>query len=455
MTSKPTSIDRSSRSPAALPIVKQSLLIAALAIGNAALAMLMPWYVVLNVGVSAETDAFFASGALPQFVFLVLTATLLPVLVPLLATSDNFQNDAGSFVSLTVAVFLTVAVVLFLSSSLWVPLLVPGFAPAGKALTITLTRIQLVSMVLNAVIVCVWAAHHVRQRFVWVEATGMIANCAGLLFLVLTLKRFGIAAAAWNTVFYNSLKLVFLLPILGGGFKVIWRSNATATAWKRLKPLLPGHIYLRTEPLVDRFLTSMTGAGTLSMLYMSQQVYASANLLLGKAVVAPMVPRLATDARAADWTGFRRIYRHRAVAVLFVSGIGCAVVLAGRHFLGVIVGHGGITPQNVNRLWLVMVAMSGGFVGGVLTQVATGAFYATGDTKTPTKISAILYTIYLPLKVLGFLMYGVIGLASAMSAYALTNAGLQFLALRRKTALNAPPQSEISAPHSSLILQQE
>jgi len=50
---------------------------------------------------------------------------------------------------------------------------------------------------------------------------------------------------------------------------------------------------LRTDPLLDRFLASMTGAGSLSLLYVAQQNYASILLLLGKAVAAPMTPKLA------------------------------------------------------------------------------------------------------------------------------------------------------------------
>ena len=431
--------------------------IGAIAVCNSAIAMLMPWYVVIAIGVSEQTDAFFAASALPQFVFLVLTATLLPVLVPLLATNEpaNFQRDVWSFFSLTVVVFSVLAVVLYASSSLWVPLFVPGFTPAGKTLTLTLTRIQLVSMILNAVIVTLWSAHHVRRRFVWVETSSMIANVAGILFLVFALRRFGVVAAAWNTVFYNSLKLLFLLPILGRPLRVEWGTSAIAETWRRLKPLLPTHIYLRTDSLVDRFLTSMTHAGTLSMLYMSQQFYAIGVLLLGKAIVAPMTPTLAVDARSGEWGRYKRGYQQRLALVLVVTSLLAAAIVAGRRFLMLIVGHGGITQQNVSTLWLTMVALSGAFVGGALLQVIAGAFYAAGDTRTPSKISAIIYTIYLPLKVAAFLMYGVVGLASTMSAYALTTAGIQFFSLRRKMAVETSQPRENATSVSSMVPQQQ
>ena len=65
-------------------MIKLSLTLGGLAICNAVLAILMPWYVVTGLGVGVETDAFFASGILPQLVFYVIGTALLQVLVPLI-----------------------------------------------------------------------------------------------------------------------------------------------------------------------------------------------------------------------------------------------------------------------------------------------------------------------------------------------------------------------------------
>src|SRR5205085_5792037 len=147
--------------------------------------------------------------------------------------------------------------------------------------------------------------------FARVELSAALANVAGVLFLVLAIPRFGIWAAAMNIVFFNGLKLALLLPILGRNGWPRLRSPAVREAWQRLKPVLPGQVYLRTDPVLDRFLTSLTGAGTLSLLHVAQQIYASVILLLGKAVIAPMAPKLAVEARAGKWDSYRRTYQTR------------------------------------------------------------------------------------------------------------------------------------------------
>ena len=414
------------------PSLRQGVKLGALAACNAALAVLSAWYIVTRAGLNVETDAFFASGALPQLAFLLLSGTLLPVLAPLLTTrdADRLREDAWLFFVLVTALFILLGAVLHVTCGLWAPLLVPGFSAEGKSLTVSLTKIQLVSMVLNAGIVTLWAAHHARRRFVWVEFSSVLANLAGLLFLVWTLPRFGIHAAAWNTVFYNGLKLAFLLPVLGRWHRPAWPSPTAREAWRLFKPFLPGQAYLRAEPLLDRFLTSTKEAGSLSLLYVAQQIYANAIQVTNKAVVAPLAPRLALAADAGEWGRYRRAYRARLLLIGLISALGLLLLLAfGTHALRLAIGHAGVTAENVYTLWLVIIVLVGAFFGGVSGQVASGAFYAMGDTKTPTKVSALIYTLYLPLKIAVFLRYGLMGLAATMSAYFVISFLVQFVML--------------------------
>ena len=79
-----------------------------------------------------------------------------------------------------------------------------------------------------------------------------------------------------------------------------------------------------------------------------------------------------------------------------------------------------------------MVALGGTLVGGALVQLTAGAFYGMGNTKTPTKVSTVLYTLYIPIKILAFIKFGLVGLALSMSSYFLTNSLSQIWLLRRK-----------------------
>jgi peptidoglycan biosynthesis protein MviN/MurJ (putative lipid II flippase) len=414
-----------------------SLILAGLAICNAALGVLMPWYVVTHLGVGIETDAYVASTALPQIIFLVVSFSLPHVLVPLLATQDQktFGRDAWGFFLGVTGIFTLLGVVLFLTAGLWVPKMVLGFSDYAKLLTIRLSRIQLLGMVGNASVVVLWSVYYARHRFIRVELSSLFSSVVAILYLIWFLPRQGIAAAAWATVLSLGLKLVLLLPILGRLQWPQWNSFAMKEARRRIKPFLFGQVYSRTEPLIDRPLVSMGIAGDLSLLYIAQQIYSAVTIVVTKAISTPTVPRLATAAKSGDMLSFRRIYHERLFWMAGICVLGCLVLLIfGEPVLRLMIGHGGITTENVHKIWLITLALLGVLVGGTAGQVTAIAFYAMGDTKTPTKLFILTYTIYLPIKVVTFLQYGLMGLAVATSVHLVLNFLLQFVVLERVTS---------------------
>jgi peptidoglycan biosynthesis protein MviN/MurJ (putative lipid II flippase) len=401
------------------------------------LAVLLPWYVVTRLGVGAHTDAFFASGALPQLIFVVVSFSVGHVLIPLLATEEEktFRRDAWGFFLGVTGFFTLLALVLGVTAGFWVPLLVPGFSSQAKQLTVTLSRIQLLAMIGNAAVAVLWSVYFARQRFIWAELSSVLANVLALLYLFWLLPVQGVAAAAWATSLNLVLKVLLLMPVLGRWQRPQWDSDAMKEAWRRVKPFLFGQTYSRTDPLIDRFLTSLSVAGNLSMLYIGQQIYSAINLVITKAISTPTVPRLAIAAKSRDWPRFRHIYRGRLVWMIAITIVSAILLLIfGQPVLRLLIGHGGITAGNVRTLWWIMIALLGVMVGGTVGQVTSVAFYAMGDTKTPTNLFILTFTIYIPIKVLVFMRYGLIGLAVATSVHLVLNFLLQLAVLERMTS---------------------
>ncbi len=403
--------------------------------------MLTPWYIVTRMGVGIETDAFFASGALSQLIFLVVSFSATQVIVPLLATEDEntLRRDAwGLFLAVT-TIFVLLSALLFVTAPYWVSLIVPGFSPEAFQLAVTLSRIQLLGMIGNALVTVLWSFYYARQRFLWTEVSSVLANAVALVFLVWTLTRYGIVAAAWASVLNMGLKVALLMPVLGRWQRPAWDSFVLKEAWRRIKPFILGQTYAKSEPLLDRFLTSLTTAGSLSLLYFGQQIYSAVNLIIVKAVATPTVPRLAIAAKKDAWKTFRHIYRERLFWLLVIAITGSAILFfVGEPALRLMIGHGGITQQNVHSLWWIMLALTGLLVGGASGQVISTAFYAIGDTRTPTMLFVCTYTVYIPLKVLVFLRWGVMGLAVATSVHAVVNLVVQVLVLESTIQGNQP-----------------
>lgn len=414
--------------------MKQTLTLAALAGANILLSLLLQWYVITQLGVGIETDALFAGMALPQLILSVVSGSLTHVLVPLLATENELtfrQNVWGFFLGVS-GLFTMLALALYVTAGYWVPWLVPGFSQPARVLTISLTRIQLVSMIFTASASVLWSVYHARQRFIWVELSTLLSNLIALVLILKLLAIYGVTGAALVIVLRTALQVAWLLPGLGRWEWPDWRSPAMREAWRRIRPLLIGTSYYRTDPLVDRFLASMAPVGGLSLLYIGQQLYGVANVVVEKALAAPMVPQLAIEADAGRWSAFRRIYQKRLLLVGGLTLMGYVVLLiAGEWILTLLIGHGGVTRESVHLLWLIMVALAGFLIGGAMGQITSTTFYAMGDTRTPTRMSIVTYTIYIPAKVLGFMYYGLIGLAVVTSGYLFVNLIVQVLLLER------------------------
>jgi len=399
---------------------------------NIGLAFVFQWYVITKLGPGMETDALFAGMTLPQLALAVISGSLMHVLVPLLSGEgeDRIRQDAWGFLALVVGLFSLLALVLHLSAPLWVPLTVPGFNAPSQALTITLTRIQLVGMVFTAANGVQWAAYHARQQFLWAEATPILASVLGLALLMWALPRYGVVAAAWINALRMGLQTLLLAPGMGRPVRPDLGAPAIRQAWRRIKPLLVGTTYYKTDPLVDRFLLSTAGSGSLSLYYLAQQIYNACSQVLNKALAAPLVPMLSMLHKAGDRAGFRRVYRRKLLQTGTICAVGLLVLgIFGQTLLRLLIGHGNVSAGNVAELYWIMLWLAGMFAGSVMGQISSSSFFALGDTTTPTRLGIYSYTIYIPAKIALFHYFGAFGLAFATSLFFVVNLSLQHFLL--------------------------
>jgi putative peptidoglycan lipid II flippase len=432
--------------------MRLAILLAGLSVCNLLLQFVQMVLTITQLGPGTETDALYAGMVVPQFMLVVIGGSLSQVLVPLLAAEKpgDRDHDAWGFLSITTVFLFLGAALLALLAPFWVPVLFPGFSHQTRELTIKLTRIQLVGMVLNTSVSVTWSVCQAKRRFFYAEGSLVIAAVVATVFLFFALPRSGVQAAAWVPAITAAVQTLILFPVMGRPRSPRWNSPAINEAGRRLKPLLLGTTYYKTDPLIDRLLASMGTPGGLSLFHISQQMYGAGNQVLNKAIAVPMVPQLAELAVLRSWRSFAAVYRARLGAVTALAMAGYLIVLLlGERILRVLIGHGGVTFDNVKTLWWILVMLGGFLVGGAMGQVLSSAFYARGDTATPTRIGMIGFTIGIVLKVLGFLQAGIQGLAFGATLYLLLNAGLMFRSMElrlRDANLHEPTGSRAASP---------
>ncbi len=401
---------------------------------NLFLTFLYQWYLLTKLGPGTETDAFFAGMILPQLALTVLSGSLTHVLVPLLAIEgkDSFSRTSWGFLQWLGILLGFLAILFAITATFWVPWVVPGFDRQTRNLTVSLTQVQLAGMVLTGPATVLTAAYHARQRFIWASGSGVLATFLAFLFLFFGLPYWGIQAAAWTMVLRSVLQTLFLIPGIGPYHRPEIHNPALQKAWRQICPLLLGTSYYKTDQILDRFLASMTPVGGISLLHLAQQIYGAGNQVLNSAIAAPMVPLLAQKAHGKDWKSYFQISKGRLLSVTIFSVLGFLFLWVwGQEVLRFLFGFGRFRMEEVHKLWWILMALMGVLIGGAMGQVLSTSFYARGETVVPTKIGVWGFSLGIGLKVLGFYLGGIIGIALGTSVYYFLNVFLLQWALSK------------------------
>ncbi|MBZ4189999.1 lipid II flippase MurJ [Niabella beijingensis] len=406
-----------------------------LVIVNLAMQFIFQWYTIVLLGAGAETDAFFGAMTLPTMILSMLSSSLSMVLVPVFSEFDREKDlsVAWDFFCAIGLVFIALGIILFSLSSYWVTYLLPGFKDEKQILAVSLTKIQLIGMVMSALLSIVWAAHASRNKFVFVETTAILANMLALLALFLFKTKIDIYLISWISIFRITLQVIFLSGVLGKPRIPNFKTDTFKVVWKRLRPLLMGNLYYKTDPIVDKYFLSQSQTGRLTIFNLAQQIYAVGNMIFIKVFVNTMVPKIAVARKNDDLSAAKKIYYTRLWLLLAMTII-CSllILLFGRFFLSIAFKYKNFSADHVYSLWNTLLLLSGLWIGGVLGSVTSSTFYSLGDTVTPTRIGAICFTLFIPLKIFVYYKFGFWGLGVAISSYYMFSFAIQAFYLTKR-----------------------
>jgi len=405
------------------------------------------WYVVTYYGAGFKTDALYAGWTIPQVLITILIDTVSVVLIPALSKrSEDELQSYGWMIFLAMGLgFLGVSGALFLLMRWIIPIMVPGFSPVAKQLAISLSRIQIFGIVGTGCYAILAALCQVRNKFIWPALSIFLAAAVNLIFVVWQLPRLGIASAAWGQVIFNTLPALLLLPELGRLRVGHWRIAVFKRGWEQVQPIVLLKAYSMTSLPFDRFLASFLVPGSVVTFELVWRFYSAAIRVLSKGILTPFFPCLSRLAHGSDWQEFSNVYRRQskimfgaALLVLTVVGATALATLLAVPAMPLRRFAGSLTSQDLSRISVVILCMSGmlPFVGLSSSQV--NAYYAIGDTKTPAKIGFAVYTLGLVFRIVGFFAGGLPGMALAVSGWAALNYIVMEIALKKHWAMQKP-----------------
>lgn len=395
---------------------------------------LVQWLTLTKLGAGAETDALAAAVTLPQAVLGALAGSMGYVLVPLFANRPEESLGALGWTLLAGvgATALGLALLLQATAALWVPAIVPGLSPATIVLTVDLARIVCMAIPGTACLTVLVSVHNARHRFIGPALVQLGATLAVVVVLTLGLELLGVRLAAWAVVVLPGISAAVLLPHLGS--PRLTAESLWPDVIKRMRPLVLAGGYCKLDALIDSYLVSHAAQGALTIFTLAQRMTAAALQVTSQAVTRPMVPELARLAGAGSWPAFRRRYIRAMTVIVAASLLFCVVLaLAGLPALSMVLARGSFDHRDVGELWELLPYFVAFLIASALGDIVANAHYSRGDTSTPSKIGALGFTIGAPLKVAGFLFFGLKGLILASAGYYMLNAVAMEIALRRRS----------------------
>lgn len=433
--------------------IKLVVLLSVVTAGQLAASVGMHWFTLTRLGAGVETDALLAGMTLPLLCVTLGVESLTFVLTPILATQCDSNRCAyvWQLIATVGCVSVGAAVVLGLAAPLLIPVMVPGFDSEGRALALLLTRIQL-----GAIIGASWFAVlsglcQARGQFLRPPLAALTCLVVAWTVLIWRLHIDGVVLAAWMQVAVYVGPALLLLPAAGRPRIAESRACEQGTLWRRLRPVLALGAYSRSGFAVDRCLASFAGPGSLAILDLGQRLHGGAVRVMNEALITPHVSMLARLAASGQWDVVQAVFgRQRWRVGIASAGLACiivAIATAGQPWLS-LVGSSPQSAETIRRLIPVLGCLSGIAATGSLCHSLTAGFYAIGDTDTPSRVGAVMYTVGLIAKVAGSVGGGLQGLALAITASHVCNwLALEYVWARR-FAVPLPTSSVATASNA-------
>lgn len=414
------------------------------------------------LGLGDAADALSAALRIPNLLQNLLgegalSAAFIPVYARLRAQGREAEATrvAGAVFGLLALLTAILVLVGVLTAPWLVDLLAPGFEGTKRDLTVGLVRVLFPGvglLVLSAWCLGVLNSH---GRFLLSYSAPVVWNLA--IIVTTLLAGAGRAPAdlvlviAWAAVGGSLLQLLVQLPATlraladGDG-----RPPAPAGAGESVRvvvrnfaPSVLSRGVLQVSAWVDLLIASVLGTGAAAALATAQMISSLPVSLFGISVSAAELPAMAarTGTAAPEEAVRQRLESGWRRIAFFVVPSAAAFAALGQVIVAVLFEGGEFTAADSRYVWIILAGSAVGLLATTLARLASSAFFALGDTRTPFRLAALRMLAGVGLGViLALLAPSWLGVEPRYGVAGLTLAGgiagwLEFTLLRQALAL--------------------
>lgn len=424
--------------------MKLNISIGVLVAAQLILGLVMQLVVLSLVGIGPDSDSFIAAQAVPLVLFAVLSACLQNLWQPKLAVAsvkpEHWKAVHGVAQGQALLLLGVPVSILIASVSLWVGLLFPGIPNSHEDLVTSMTRYMLAAAWLNGHSALMTTALRAKDKFLTGESVAALGLLLSLLAVWILVPRFGVEAAAWIAVARAGLVFLLMNGLTGWSRPAVVQAVGDRNSWRQMRPLLASSSLHKSGPLIDRYWSSQGPPGGMTAYGLAQTVMAASAMLFERVVSMPVSPRLARLADVGRYEEIRAAYRRCVFLItMLMIPVAIALVCILPFWKSALKAMFDMEPTLAREMWWICLLLTGYLHVAASGTIVVAGFYALNDTRTPSLILTAGFFIGIVLKSVGFVFFGLSGLAAAASAYHLLNLLALAVTLERKLE-SMPPK---------------
>lgn len=349
----------------------------------------------------------------------------------------HFELTNALLTILSITVFVIGALGWIIAPAI-VPRLVPGFDPERIELTISMTRVMLLSPLIFCVSNIIGSVLQAFRRFTFFALAPVFYNL-GIIFGILGLyPMLGPIGLAWGVVFGAFLHLLIQLPpFLKLGFRFRFTFGSPGAGVRRvLRAMVPRTIALSAQQanqLVNTFLASALPAGSVVVFYNAYDLETLPVSFIAVSLAVASFPILGGFFAQGKNEDFRRVFLKSLDYLLRIMiPLTVFLILLRAQAVRLTLGYGLYNWHDTVRTLEIFAILAASLAPQSVIPLISRAFYAREKTAIPVAASVVAIASNIALAFFLTPIFGLNGLAYAFTISAYLHSAILFFELERE-----------------------
>jgi len=400
-------------------------------------------------GTSAQLDSFNAANRIAELLFnLVAGGALGSAFIPSFTGFITRDDRAGAWRLASGVINLVFLALILISAIAWVfapqivrdglYLLVPGSDPVQEALTISLLRIMLPSVVIFGLSGLVMGVLNAHQIFLIPAIAPAMYSLGMILGTLLLPEGWGVRRLAIGVVAGALMHLLVQLPKLwrlrGRAYHLYLglRDRAVLQVFRLMGPRLLGVAVVQLNFIVNTIIALGQPEGSVTAITLAFALMLMPQMAIAQSAAIASLPTFSAQVALDQLDEMRSSLASTLRAVLLLAiPASVGLILLRYPLVQLLYQRGEFTARSTELVAWALLWYAAGLVGHALVEILSRAFYALHDTRTPVTVGVIAMGLNIGFSLLfanlfvriGWMPHGGLALANSLAT------GLESIAL--------------------------